>query len=390
MYIDQEKKLEYYTKLIIDTITKTGAYPAPSLVQSRLNDIDTALSIYRMHINTSGKTFDTTEYNNDLNNIYNDLLILYQSVYDLSVKEYNELKTEIDNELQDLETTAQKCYRRSELETTNTFGKTLFFQSSGFKQEYDNGVITIPIDSITTHEQATLACIVDGADSLPYDSMYFEINKKRIKPYNYNSDTYKVPGSSNIKTYPYTLSSDKKSSTFSFVIDDFTPDDKASYKILSGKDSFTFLDSTRYSPTLMTKTPNMSVSIDKRGTVTFYVYNAKSISFEFNKEPLSKNFSTNIISSPDTIQKINIKFETGSVFNVITDGTIYAYYDISFISDDSVCGYRHDTVSDYLLIETKESDTVKIDDIKLIIENANYSYYGITDIAIKESEVVIV
>lgn len=390
MYIDQKKKIEYYRKLIMDTIAKTGSYPAPSLVQDRLNDIDASLSIYRMNYKSSGDTFDTDEYNNSLNNIYQDLLILYQSVYELSVKDYNELKTEIDRELQDLETMAQKCYRRSELETTNTFGKTLFFQASGFKQEYESGIITIPIDTITTHEQATLACIVDGADTLPYDSMYFEINDKRVKPYNYNSDTYKVPGNDNVNTYAYTITDEKKSSTFPFTIDKFTPTEKATYKILSGKNSVVFYDTQKYNSTSLTKESNMSLRIAKNGIVTFYVYNAKNISFEFNKEPASKNFKENTITTPDMIQKIRLVVETGTVFNVITDGTIYAYYDAGFISDNILYGYRHDTILDYLLIETKESDTVTISGINLVIENAEHSYYGITDIAIKESEVVIV
>ena len=390
MYIDQKKKIEYYRKLIMDTIAKTGSDPAPSLVQDRLNDIDASLSIYRMNYKSSGDTFDTDEYNNSLNNIYQDLLILYQSVYELSVKDYNELKTEIDRELQDLETMAQKCYRRSELETTNTFGKTLFFQASGFKQEYESGIITIPIDTITTHEQATLACIVDGADTLPYDSMYFEINDKRVKPYNYNSDTYKVPGNDNVNTYAYTITDEKKSSTFPFTIDKFMPIEKATYKILSGKNSVVFYDTQKYNSTSLTKESNMSLRIAKNGIVTFYVYNAKNISFEFNKEPTSKNFKENTITTPDMIQKIRLVVETGTVFNVITDGTIYAYYDAGFISDNILYGYRHDTILDYLLIETKESDTVTISGINLVIENAEHSYYGITDIAIKESEVVIV
>ncbi len=390
MYIDQKKKIEYYRKLIMDTIAKTGSYPAPSLVQDRLNDIDASLSIYRMNYKSSGDTFDTDEYNNSLNNIYQDLLILYQSVYELSVKDYNELKTEIDRELQDLETMAQKCYRRSELETTNTFGKTLFFQASGFKQEYESGIITIPIDTITTHEQATLACIVDGADTLQYDSMYFEINDKRVKPYNYNSDTYKVPGNDNVNTYAYTITDEKKSSTFPFTIDKFMPIEKATYKILSGKNSVVFYDTQKYNSTSLTKESNMSLRIAKNGIVTFYVYNAKNISFEFNKEPTSKNFKENTITTPDMIQKIRLVVETGTVFNVITDGTIYAYYDAGFISDNILYGYRHDTILDYLLIETKESDTVTISGINLVIENAEHSYYGITDIAIKESEVVIV
>lgn len=390
MYIDQTKKIEYYRKLIMDTIAQTGAYPAPSLVQDRLEDIDTDLSIYRMNLKNSGALFDTDEYNTALENIYRDLLILYQSCYELSVKEYNQLKDDIDRELDDLETMAQKCYRRSELETTNTFGKTIFFQTTGFKQEYKSGTMTIPIGTIKTHEQATLACIVDGSSTLPYDSMYFVINDKRISPYNYNSATYTVPGKSNTNTYVYTISNENKSQTFPFNIDKFTPTDKATYKILSGKNSVVFYDPEKYANTLLTKEDNMSLRIAKNGTVTFYVYNAKNIAFEFSKEPLHKNFNGNTITTPDTIQKISLSIETGTVFNVITDGSIYAYYDQAFMSENIVYGYRHDDVMEYVLIETKESDTVTIDNVKLIIENAEHTYYGITDIAIKESEVVIV
>ena len=134
----------------------------------------------------------------------------------------------------------------------------------------------------------------------------------------------------------------------------------------------------------------MSLRIAKTGTITFYVYNAKSIAFEFSKEPIHKNFDGNTISTPDMIQKISMNIETGTVFNVITDGSIYAYYDIAFMTDNVVYGYRHDDIMEYVLIETKESDEVTIDDVKLVIENAEHTYYGITDIAIKESEVVIV
>ena len=51
--------------------------------------------------------------------------------------------------------------------------------------------------------------------------------------------------------------------------------------------------------------------------------------------------------------------------------------------------YRRKDIYDYLLEEVSETDTVAISDIKLVIENVDHSYYGITDIAIKESQMVI-
>ena len=75
--------------------------------------------------------------------------------------------------------------------------------------------------------------------------------------------------------------------------------------------------------------------------------------------------------------------------DIKTDGDIYAYLDTPFLSDDMLYTYRRKDIYDYLLEEVSETDTVAISDIKLVIENVDHSYYGITDIAIKESQMVI-
>lgn len=390
MYIDQEKKLAYYKKLIMDTITSSGAYPTPSMVQEELDDIDTALSIFRTTFKKGGDTFDVDDYNQKLGQIYQDLLILYQTVYELSVTEYNELKNEVDRQLQDLETYAQKAYQRSMMETTNLFGTTLYFASSGFKQEYENGTIMIPIDTIQTHEQARLACIVDGADSLPYDSMYFTINGTRIKPYNYNEDYYMVPGESNIQVYKYTLNTDKKAYTFPLSIDKFIPKNSNKYTVLAGKDKIVTLSYTSHAETIVAKESNMALSFPNACTLSFWVYNATDIQFEFDRNPIRTSFNGTRIASPDKKQKIEIELAANTVMDIKTDGDIYAYLDTPFLSDDTLYTYRRKDIYDYLLEETSEPDTVTISDIKLVIENADHSYYGITDIAIKESQTVIV
>lgn len=373
----------------MDTITSSGAYPTPSMVQEELDDIDTELSIFRTTFKKGGDTFDVDDYNQKLGQVYQDLLILYQTVYELSVTEYNELKNEVDRQLQDLETYAQKAYQRSMMETTNLFGTTLYFASSGFKQEYENGTITIPIDTIQAHEQARLACIVDGANNLPYDSMYFEINKTRIKPYNYNEDYYTVPGESNTKIYKYTLNTDKKAYTFPLSIDKFVPKNSNKYTVFAGKDNIVTLSDTSHAETIAAKEANMALSFPKTCTLSFWVYNATDIQFEFDRNPIRTNFNGTRIASPDKKQKIEIELAANTVMDIKTDGDIYAYLDTPFLSDDTLYTYRRKDIYDYLLEEISETDTVTIPDIKLVIENADHSYYGITDIAIKESQTVI-
>ena len=91
MLEDIELKIKYYKEKIIKEYIEKGIYPDNNLIQSRLNNIELRLSIFKNPKIIEGSLFDTEEFNRCLNEIYNDLVILYTLLYNITVLEYNEL-----------------------------------------------------------------------------------------------------------------------------------------------------------------------------------------------------------------------------------------------------------------------------------------------------------
>lgn len=219
MYKDQIKKTAYYTSEAVKSITKDGVYPDPALIEKQLRDIDTRLCIFYYKFRYSGEDFSVSEYNQQYNQIYQDLKILYDCINELSVKEYNAINQYIDTELKDMEIVASDYMKRADMETTNLFGNTIFYKASGFNQQYINGQIIIDIGDIVTHQNANIICMCDGTD-IPLENAYFTIESTKLSPYEYNQDQYTVPGLESKKVYTYTRNEIQKlASSFKFNID---------------------------------------------------------------------------------------------------------------------------------------------------------------------------
>ena len=91
MYTDIELKTNYYKEKIVASFIKQGIYPDNKLIQSRLNDIETRLSIFKTPRVKEGSYFNTAEMNEAIKAIWDDLCILYQLLYELTVLKYNTL-----------------------------------------------------------------------------------------------------------------------------------------------------------------------------------------------------------------------------------------------------------------------------------------------------------
>lgn len=386
MYKDELKKIDYYKEQLMQTIAQSGVYPSPSAIQNRLDDIDTSLSVFRFNLIGTGDLFSVDTYDTELTNIWRDLYILYKCVYEVSVQDYQELKEEIDRQLQDIETMARTYYQRGLMETTNTFGATIYFAASGIIQNYLNGQITISLGTIKTHEGASLACILEGTD-IVYENVYFQLGDKRVTAYGYNQDLYTVPGEPDRKTYEYTLDAAKKAYTFSFLLDSFTPSVDNAYTVLAGKNMVAAKSNNTVA--YVSKSPQAPVLINQDSEVTFYVYQATYIAFEYSQAPELTNFTGNEIRNPDHIQKVVLTVRNGTVLNFKTDGTVYAEEIAPYISNGLLCCYRKDGIQDYFLEETYEADEVTIPGVSVVITDADRQAYEITSIAIKESREVV-
>ena len=106
LYLDQKKKIEYYRQRIIQNFTKKGIYPDDTMISTRLSDIDTKLGIFQ-YINVGrGETFDTAKFNEDMLRIWQDLKILYELAYEITVKDYEELQLWCEVHLTELQNMA--------------------------------------------------------------------------------------------------------------------------------------------------------------------------------------------------------------------------------------------------------------------------------------------
>jgi len=388
LYSDELKKIEYYKNKIIQEISSTGLYPSSSLVSKQLDKIDTYLPLFENTIVTN--TFDNKDYNDKLTQLYNDLLILYQCVYNMKIVEYNNTVKDLDNKLQDLETLSNVYYNRALVETTNLFGNTIFYQGSGFIQSYNNGEITISLGSILTHENSKLAFICKVND-MGQDNIYFIINDKQISAYNYNQDLYIVPSSSpKINTYDYTLGSDTtvNLSGFAININTLIPSFSNTYCLFCSENSL-YYERADGIVGGVEKQKNIAINntTGNVSTYTCYIYGASYINLEFSREPISKNFDSNTIKNISRIQKIQFKIDSNQTFNISTDGRLFADKIDVYIKDNVLytANYIKYNNYKYMLEEVISGKEKTIDNVKMIIKNADKAYYDITSIAIKES-----
>ena len=132
MYKDQIYKLEYYRQRLIDQALKSGEYISDSALESALEEYDIQLALFKHRYIQEGSKLNVNEFNNELYVLYNDLLILYRTVYELTVEKFNNTKDLVNIKLSNLERIANQYYNRSKLETIAIFGDTLVFQSNNF------------------------------------------------------------------------------------------------------------------------------------------------------------------------------------------------------------------------------------------------------------------
>lgn len=395
MYIDETKKQAYYKQNIMQRIASTGVYPSLALVNQQLDDLDLKLSVFTNTFKPTGGTFDVDLYNQELEQIYADLTILYECVNELAVVEYTELKNFIDRELLELQNLAEEYNQRTTLELTNMFGTTLFYQGSGFDQQYLNGEITVSLGDITTHESAKVACFVGGTD-LPVENISFTLGDYKLSPYSLNSDTIRIPGEINRETYIFIMNEDQQSmasSTIPVQIDNFTPSVYRDYRVLAGKNYVSFTRNQNYEgdPNMaeyMDMTQAQSLYFEYDGTLEFVIYGGSYLTVDTSQELISSSVDTPKATNLDRIQNVKLGVAAETALELYTDGTIYIKEVNNYINDGVFyISTSLNTIYDYLIEESYEADEYVLSDCKMVISNADQPYYDITTIAVKESQV---
>lgn len=384
MYRDAVYKVDFYKAQIMQELTRRGVYPDEITVQSRIDNIDSRLSVFRYMEAAPGLDFDTDKFNTDMEYIWRDLHFLYRLVYELTVKEYVSLKSYVDCHLSELEDMARKYRYRTELEIGSTsLGKTIFFQASGYNTVYSGNTAEVSLGAITAAKGSRLACIFGATDILD-SNVIFSFDGSNCSPYSYNNDFFKVPGEARSVTYDYSLLSDLIiSSAFQLNIPDFTPKIDSQYIVFGGKDTLAIYDNSS-NQSFIKKERSSPCTVNKAGRIEFYIYGGSFINFDFSVQPISKNFTGTTVNNLKKRHKIIFECDNTITFNFVTDGQVFAVRENGVIKDEKLYYPTVVQLHDFLIEEFLPGETVTYSDVKVTVVGVGSDPVAINTIAIKE------
>ena len=365
LYQDQIKKISYYRARIVKDLVRKGFFPNDKTIDEALNSINTMLGIFQYIQVSNGDQIDTKKINEDIVRIYQDLKILYELAYQITVKEYEELKVYCESKLVELQNMAEEYQYKTKFEMDSTYiGDTVFYQSNGYDITNDNGCITIKLGKISVEQQSKLTCVID-CDSLDQENIIFSFvdddgKAYNCSPYDYNKDFFIVPGTLKCNTYTVDTKNERISSSFICTPYDLqgqiSHDHK--YKLYGGKG---YVCLGYYSKQYAEKLTNVPITIANGGICTFYILNGTYANFNFTTMPDNKNFEGVQITELNEHHKIIIEHRSTLSFDFITDGTIYATHQNGIVKNNELYYPISDQISDVLVKDYSVGDKIDLD-----------------------------
>lgn len=362
MFKDTVIKAAYHRERIVKEFIKRGIYPTDKLIQEGLDKIDSSLAYLQPTRMVAGQDFNVESYNAMIKMLYKDLELLYQLLYEITVKEYISLKAFVDTHLDDLENTALKYRLKAEQESNSTsLGRTIYFNHSGFDVKIENNVTLVSLGYVKVNQGSRISCFLNAND-IEADRVVFGLKKGEAEPlyaaaYNYNQDSILIPGELQRRTYQYAVDKER---VITYPLEMDLQGNKATdaneYAIFAGKDQILVKEFAGITAQTLAERPtklNMA-SFKNRSSVDFYVVGGKQITFRFNKKPINTNFPTDDykVSNLQRIHHFFIEGEEGFSFDFELDGgTVYAVKEKGNIEGDKLFFSRSVAVRDFYIEE---------------------------------------
>lgn len=389
-YLDIEQKMKYHKEQILKQFIEKGIYPDNKLIADYVNRIDLNLSLFKNYNKVSGNKFNTNEYNEGIKLIYKDLSILYNILEELVINEYNDLQNFIYSYLNELMSIVNTYKSRADFENNSTtLGETLLFQNNNFLVTTNNSTTTVDLSSIEIENASILACIAN-VNNVDNSNIVFSFtngdDEIRTTPYNINNTLLTMPGTKTKNVYEYTIEEDQNVNNSLVLPIDSEIDIKNKYDILGGKNMM-FVNNENNSYYIQ-EIPNSSGSLlfTEKSYINFYVMDGKSVTFKFNKKPISTNFpiEEQTITNLDSIHHFYLECEADTYLEIELDaGNIYAIKENGIINNNKLYYTGPNVVKDFYIIETAPGE-IKSYDTKLIIYNDNDNNVDIDNIVIKK------
>ena len=385
LYLDEIEKIAYYKQKIIDSYIDRGTLIDKNKLQSKLDQIDTKLSIFRDRYISNGENMDIEKFNEQKHDIYLDLCILYRVAYKIAEERLASLQHHIDCELQAINEKAKEYGNRNQLETLSIYGNSIYFATNGFKQEYKDGQVIIDLGQIKIPSGSYLACICNCDETDSENVMFVFDDNLQAADYNYSKRYIKVLGNYDIRTK--TIHKSEESLT-AFSIETVNINPNSIYNVYAGENKIKIYQNDSHITKYIDITKNISLVTDTDCDISFYVYGASFIQFNHNSKAVYKSFDGYEITSPKYRQKILISAKAGFVLDIATDGVIYADKQKCTISENMlVCPTGYENVYDFMVEEIAYGADVVFDDVKVVAKNATTTFFDINYIAIKQAQI---
>lgn len=387
MYKDEIEKIKYYVKKIIDLEAMNGKVLSSDEINKAIDEIDTRLAIFKQAFIDTGETLDLEKFNEQKVDIYEDLKILYRLVYETAEKRMMLLEDKIKYQLEEMYAETNKYKQRNQIETLSIYGKTLFFQTSGFNQMYENGNIVIRLGELDIPAGSYIACLLNCPEADSKD-IYFQFDDKlKTTDFRANRSFLKIQGSYEINTHMY-KSNELYSKGFEVPVS-VNPKKTNTYTLYAGENKIKVFYPQYGRTTYYEKKPGIAFKADEDCEISFYVYGSTSINFDMTSEKcLYKSFNEDLINAPKHREKIVIRCESGFILDFVTDGKIFADKGRCYIKEDKIYsegGFSE--LNSYLLEEIAYGPDVHFNDVKIIIKNAKELFYDIESVAIKFAQI---
>lgn len=393
-YKDMYKKLCFYKEQIIKELLKQGTYPDPDLINKKLSDIDTRMSLFKKYTFTQGSTLNVKEFNHSLEMIHKDLEFLFDIVLELKKNEFAKLSSYVESHLSYLEATVDKYEKRAKEETNSTtLGKTIFFETNSFDIETVDDTAVIDLGTINLLSGTKIACFANinnvesGDIKFTFDNIEKELSFETLA-YNHNNETTIVPGELNLKKTDLELNKD-------FIIKDNiklelgrdTLSINSEYILMAGKGYMhvkNLLDNSE--SILPIPTFNMPIKLDYPAHITFYIVDGNEFEYMFNVRPNHTNFSLSnqAIKVKSDIHHVFISSPKDFTFAINLDkGDTYAVKENGILKNNSLYYYGNKNINSIQIREYIKDKTVSYN-AKAMITTDAIGQIDVDSIYIKE------
>lgn len=385
MYLDEIVKLNCYKKQIVDNYLEKGSTIDKNKLQSKLDEIDAKLSIFRQGYIEEGETLNLDKFNDQKSDIYTDLCILYKTAYKIAREKLATVENRIECELQSLNETAKQYKNKTALETLSVYGNTIYFATNGFDQQYKDGQVEINLGSISIPSGSYIVYICDCDETEPENIVFEFDDNTKIADYMYGRKYLKLAGNYTINTEEIEKT---EAAATAFEVKGEGANLSSTYNIYAGKNKLTIKNPDIYRTRFIDKTLNIPFVADSDCEISFYIYGASTIAFNYSGEYDYKSFDGYLIESPKYRQKVLIKAKAGFTLDFVTDVTIYADKQSCITGDSSIiCPKGYDGVSDFLLEEIAYGDDITFDNVRIVAKNATVAFHDINYVAIKQCQI---